>query len=140
MYTKVTADAGYAVCVVDNKKDILDKTIGGIQTSLKRVAKKKFEKNNDPKVNVNFVVVLFIDNYFISFIFKKAAENYVSSVISRITTTVSLEDAAKNTDLVIEAIIEDMNAKHKLFTQLDKIAPTYAHLSFLLIHSLLTYF
>jgi 3-hydroxyacyl-CoA dehydrogenase len=44
-------------------------------------------------------------------------------VLGRISSTTLLEDGAKNTDLVIEAIVENIEAKHSLFSQLDKIAP-----------------
>ena len=50
----------------------------------------------------------------------------MTEVMSRIQPVVSLEDAAKNTDLVIEAVVENIGVKHKLFTELDKIAPSHA--------------
>ena len=43
--------------------------------------------------------------------------------MNRIKSTVLLEDAAQHTDLVIEAIVENMRIKHQLFSELDKIAP-----------------
>ena len=45
--------------------------------------------------------------------------------MGRISSTTSLEVGAKHTDLVIEAIVENIDAKHSLFSQLDKIAPKY---------------
>lgn len=46
--------------------------------------------------------------------------------MSRINTTVDSGDAVTNSDLVIEAIIENMDIKHKLFSELDQKAPRYA--------------
>ena len=43
--TQVVAQAGYNVAVVDQNDKILTKAIDGINTSLKRVAKKAYEKD-----------------------------------------------------------------------------------------------
>jgi 3-hydroxyacyl-CoA dehydrogenase len=53
----------------------------------------------------------------------QAGDKFIEDVMNRIKSTVILEDAAKQTDLVIEAIVENMKIKHKLFSELDKIAP-----------------
>ena len=45
--------------------------------------------------------------------------------MSRINTTVDSGEAVSDSDLVIEAIIENMDIKHKLFSELDKKAPRY---------------
>ena len=37
--------------------------------------------------------------------------------------TISVDNSALEADLVIEAIVENMKVKHKLFTQLDRAAP-----------------
>lgn len=44
------------------------------------------------------------------------------AVLERITCTTNLEEM-KEADIVIEAIIEDLEAKKELFTQLDRIVP-----------------
>ncbi|HSH25326.1 MAG TPA: 3-hydroxyacyl-CoA dehydrogenase family protein [Massilibacterium sp.] len=44
------------------------------------------------------------------------------AVLGRITCTTNLEEM-KEADIVIEAIIEDLEAKKELFTQLDRIVP-----------------
>lgn len=44
------------------------------------------------------------------------------AVLGRITCTINLEEM-KEADIVIEAIIEDLEAKKELFTQLDRIVP-----------------
>jgi 3-hydroxyacyl-CoA dehydrogenase len=43
--------------------------------------------------------------------------------MSRINTTVDAGESVSNSDLVVEAIIENMEIKHKLFTELDNKAP-----------------
>lgn len=72
-----------------------------IQTSLKRVVKKKFDK--DPS----------------------AGDKYFKDVQSRIQTSLDVNDAVKSTDIVIEAIIENLDIKQKLFKQLDQVAPKF---------------
>lgn len=54
----------------------------------------------------------------------KKTETWMDEVMSRITTTLSLKDAAQNADVVVEAIVELMDAKKKLFGELDGIAPS----------------
>lgn len=52
---------------------------------------------------------------------EKLKSNYLQDTIGRVTTTTNYEDSVKNCDLVIEAIIENLEAKHKLFSMLDKV-------------------
>ncbi len=47
----------------------------------------------------------------------------------RLTITTSLEDAAKDADLVIEAVPENLELKVALFQRLDRIAPRHAVLA-----------
>ena len=51
------------------------------------------------------------------------------TVLGRIRTTTSVEDAVANAGLVIEAIIENVAAKTELFARLDRIAPAGCILS-----------
>ena len=43
--------------------------------------------------------------------------------MSRLSTNTSAEAAAADSDLVIEAIVENLDVKKKLFSSLDKAAP-----------------
>lgn len=52
-----------------------------------------------------------------------SAERY-QEILDRIHLTTSLEEAAADADLVIEAIKEDLEVKRDLFRALDKICPT----------------
>jgi 3-hydroxyacyl-CoA dehydrogenase len=95
---QVTAEAGYNVTLVDQSEAILDKAVGSIKSSLQRVAKKKYEKE------------------------PAAGDAYVASTLERIKTTSDLGQGAQS-DLIIEAIVENMKVKHELFGKLDKLAP-----------------
>lgn len=97
---QVSAEAGFKVTLVDQDEKILDKALGSIKTSLQRVAKKKYEKE------------------------PAKGEAAIKESLSRIQTTTKLEVAAQS-DLVIEAIVENIKAKHELFTRLDKLSPAH---------------
>lgn len=56
----------------------------------------------------------------------KLTNEQADEAFSRLHLVLSLEAAVKDTDFVIEAIIENLDAKRKLFTQLDKMAPAHA--------------
>ncbi|MBU8906093.1 3-hydroxyacyl-CoA dehydrogenase [Desertibacillus haloalkaliphilus] len=49
--------------------------------------------------------------------------------LANITYTTDIREAAKNVDLVIEAVLERMELKTKIFKQLDEIAPPHAILA-----------
>ena len=50
-------------------------------------------------------------------------------ILNRIQTTTKIEEAGKEADLVVEAIIEDAGAKKEMFRTLDKICPPQAILA-----------
>jgi 3-hydroxybutyryl-CoA dehydrogenase len=52
----------------------------------------------------------------------KITQDQMDEIIGRIHTTTSLTEVVKNTDFVVEAIIENMEAKKSLFKQLDQNA------------------
>lgn len=88
---------------MDQKQEFVDNSLKIIQTSLKRVVKKKFEKD------------------------QQAGEKYLSDVKGRIKTSTDVNDAVKSTDVVIEAIIENLEIKQKLFKQIDQVAPKFVY-------------
>lgn len=47
----------------------------------------------------------------------------VEGVVAGITTTTDAHEAVKNADLVVEAIVENLEVKRKLFASLDGYAP-----------------
>ncbi|XP_050441625.1 hydroxyacyl-coenzyme A dehydrogenase, mitochondrial-like [Adelges cooleyi] len=96
---QVAAQTGHNVTIVEINKDILDKTEKSIQTSIQRVAKKVYkEKPQD-------------------------GEKFVSETLSRISSSTNLPDVVQDCDLVLEAIVENLSIKHKLFQSIDSVAP-----------------
>lgn len=60
---------------------------------------------------------------------KKLSEAEKGAAFARLTYSNDLEDAAKDADLVIEAIIEQLDAKRDLFRELDRITPEHTILA-----------
>lgn len=56
-------------------------------------------------------------------------KNQIGPILNRIHPTAKLEEAGKNADFVIEAIIEDQTAKKEMFTRLDEVCPPGAILA-----------
>jgi enoyl-CoA hydratase/3-hydroxyacyl-CoA dehydrogenase len=54
---------------------------------------------------------------------KKMSMSEAEGLISRLKSTVKIEEAVKEADLVVEAIFENMDVKKKTFAQIDKAAP-----------------
>ncbi|XP_028932523.1 hydroxyacyl-coenzyme A dehydrogenase, mitochondrial [Ornithorhynchus anatinus] len=95
---QVAASTGHTVVLVDQSEDILKKSRRGIEDSLKRVAKKKFaDKPQD-------------------------GDDFVAKTLSSITVTTDAVTVTHSTDLVIEAIVENLKVKNELFKTLDKFA------------------
>ncbi|CAB3401176.1 unnamed protein product [Caenorhabditis bovis] len=95
---QVSANAKLNVTVVDNNQEALNKAHKSIEVSLKRVAKKKFAED------VN------------------AQDELVSSVLSRIQLSTDVKAGVKDADLVIEAIVENIDVKRKLFADVEAAA------------------
>ncbi|XP_059145167.1 hydroxyacyl-coenzyme A dehydrogenase, mitochondrial-like [Physella acuta] len=96
---QVAAASGHKVIVVDKNQEIIDKASASIQKSLGRIVKKKFP--DDPK----------------------AQQKYISDVMERLSLSTDAVASVKSTDLVIEAIVENLGVKKELFATLDKAAP-----------------
>ncbi|KAI9230840.1 MAG: short chain 3-hydroxyacyl-CoA dehydrogenase mitochondrial precursor [Piptocephalis tieghemiana] len=96
---QVVAGAGMQATLVDVSDEALEKGRGIIAASLKRVARKKFP--DSPKDQANLV----------------------EDTLSRVTLTTNAESAAGQAGLVVEAIVENLEVKKKLFSSLDQIAP-----------------
>jgi 3-hydroxybutyryl-CoA dehydrogenase len=72
----------------------------------------------------------FVDTYLQGRVQKgKLSEDQAKKARSNITFMPKLEDAVKDADYVIEAAIEVLEVKRKLFTDLDRIAPAHAILA-----------
>lgn len=59
----------------------------------------------------------------------KLTEDEAKRARENLSFTPSLEEAAKDADFVIEAVIEKLEAKRKLFAELDRICPPHAILT-----------
>ncbi|XP_071524016.1 hydroxyacyl-coenzyme A dehydrogenase, mitochondrial-like isoform X3 [Panulirus ornatus] len=97
---KVAAQTGHTVTMVDVDVVAVDKAQKRIENSVQRVAKKKYGDEEE-------------------------ASKFISDTLGRITTSVDAVTAVGSTDLVVEAIVENLEVKKKLFSELDKAAPSH---------------
>lgn len=98
---QVAATAGYNVTIVEMNNQLVEKAQNSIKTSLQRVANKKFKDDGDQQ------------------------NKFIGDVLKRLNGSSDLNGVVKETDLVIEAIVENMGIKHKLFESIDKVAPNH---------------
>lgn len=95
---QVAAQAGYSVVAVESDPGALQKGLSRIEKSLAKLAEKAVEKGKPAA----------------------AAEADAKATFARIQGTTD-KQALKDADLVIEAIVENLEVKNKLFAELDKI-------------------
>lgn len=98
---QVAASTGHSVTLVDTSDDILKKSIKLIEGSLKRVAKKKFSDKPE------------------------AGEEFIKKIVQKVSTSTDAESTVQGSDLVVEAIVENLKIKQDLFSRLDKLAPSH---------------
>ncbi|XP_076584834.1 hydroxyacyl-coenzyme A dehydrogenase, mitochondrial [Chaetodon auriga] len=98
---QVAAATGHSVTLVDTSDDILKKALKGIEGSLKRVVKKKFADKPE------------------------AGEDFLQKTLHNVSTSADPGSAVQGSDLVVEAIVENLKVKQDLFGQLDKAAPAH---------------
>jgi 3-hydroxyacyl-CoA dehydrogenase len=91
---QIAAQSGYKVTMVDTTEEAINKGTQTILKSLTRIAKKNLNNN-----------IMEIDNF-------------INSIKQNISTSLIATDAVKHSDLVIEAIIENMPIKQKLWKEL----------------------
>lgn len=94
---EVTAQAGHNVTLVEINFDLLKKADATINDSLTRIAKKTHKDKHD-------------------------AEAFIEDVRARLKGTTNLNEAVKDADLIIEAIVENLPTKQKLFKTVDEVA------------------
>ncbi len=92
---QVAAQGGFDVVAVESDKGALDKGLGRVEKSLAKLAEKAIEKGKP----------------------KDKAEADAKAAFGRIKGTLDKRDLA-DCDLVIEAIVEDLGVKKKLFAEL----------------------
>ncbi|KAJ3318447.1 hypothetical protein HDV06_000477 [Boothiomyces sp. JEL0866] len=98
---QVAAQAGYKVTMVDTSDKALENGKSIITKSLARVAKKKFNDDKDQ------------------------SKKFIDSVFANIATSTDAVKTVQQTDLVVEAIVENLGIKQTLFKQLDAAAPSH---------------
>lgn len=90
---QISATAGYDVKLRDIKKEFLDNAMEKIRWSLSKMVKKN-----------------------------KITTQEESSILSRITPVMDIDDALDKSDLVIEVVPENMELKRKVYAELDSMA------------------
>ncbi|HET6398134.1 MAG TPA: 3-hydroxybutyryl-CoA dehydrogenase [Candidatus Thermoplasmatota archaeon] len=96
---QVAATAGFEVTLVDLKQEYVDKGMAGIRKSLAKLAEKDALRGQSPE-----------------------------TVLARIRAATSNAELAA-CDLVVEAVVEDVAVKRRLFAELDGIVPPHAILA-----------
>lgn len=84
--------------MVELDASLIEKAKKGIAKNLERVAKKQF-KDDD----------------------KKAAA-FVQESLARISGSTDIKETVKDTDIVIEAIVENLKVKQQLFSSIDGVS------------------
>lgn len=97
---QIAAQTGIKVTIRDIEQSFLDGAKAGISKNLSRLVERGRMKQED-----------------------------VSSILGRITMTLSLSEAVKDADLVIEAIPERMETKHSVWSEVSKYAKPNAILA-----------
>jgi 3-hydroxyacyl-CoA dehydrogenase len=92
--------AGYTVAMHDVEQRFVDKGVSTIRDSLSKFVSKG-----------------------------KITVEQSDDMLKRLLPTIDIKAAVKDTDLVIEAVFEDMNLKKKIFADLDANAPAHAILA-----------
>ncbi|MBG9444070.1 3-hydroxybutyryl-CoA dehydrogenase [Cytobacillus firmus] len=96
---QVCAQAGYSVILNDLKPEFVERGLAVIKKNLSRQVEKE-----------------------------RMTADEMEAVLKNVTASSDLQDA-KNVELVIEAAVENMEIKTKIFSQLDEIAPEHAILA-----------
>jgi len=96
---QVGAQTGHKVTLVDISPQVLEASSKRISDSVARVAKKQFK--DDPE----------------------GGEKFKASVMDNISTDTTANKALETADLVVEAVVENMGLKQKLFKEFDALAP-----------------
>ncbi|MBX5328467.1 3-hydroxyacyl-CoA dehydrogenase [Candidatus Bathyarchaeota archaeon A05DMB-5] len=97
---ELLAMAGYEVTMIDISDEFLTKAMEKIKWSLDKFVEKKRIRRED-----------------------------ADATLARLHTTTSYEQAARDIDLAIEAVPENMELKKKVFKTLDSLAPPHAILA-----------
>lgn len=83
--------------LVELDSSLIDKAKKSIEKNLERVAKKQF-KDDPAKISA-----------------------FVAESMGRIQGSTDIKETAKNTDIIIEAIVENLSVKQKFFSSIDDV-------------------
>lgn len=97
---ELMALAGLEVTLVDVKEDILEKAVNEIKWSLEKFVERKRIKEEDAE-----------------------------TALSKIKTSLDLEETVRDVDLVVEAVSENMDLKKSIFKKLDDSVPEHTILA-----------
>jgi len=93
---QIHAQAGYQVTMYSRSKGTLDKAVALIKSSLQTEVDEGLQDGDQ-----------------------------VPAILERITTTTSVEEGAKEADIAVETIVENVAEKKKLCSQLDELCPPH---------------
>ncbi|KAJ1723925.1 hypothetical protein LPJ53_001780 [Coemansia erecta] len=102
---QVSATFEHGVTLIDVNAEALERGQKYMAKSLARVAKKKFPA--EPNV----------------------ASDWVEAVLGRVRPTTSLSEGVRSADLVVEAVVENIGVKQKLFGDIAQAAPGHCLLA-----------
>ncbi len=97
---QVVAKSGYNVYLRDRAPEYLDKAMGTVQATVKKLVSKE-----------------------------KITEADGTAMLERIKPTMDDAEALENTDFVIEAVFEDLEIKRETFAIMDRLCPDHAVLA-----------
>src|SRR2546422_998277 len=97
---EVAALNGFSVRITDIKQEFIDRGMERIRASLGKLVKNR-----------------------------RITEAQSAAAIERIRPTLDLREAVRAADVVIEAVLEDLDLKKKLFAEIDGLAPPHAILA-----------
>lgn len=106
---QVAATAGYNVTIVEVNDQLIEKAQSSIKSSLHRIAKKQFNGNVEEQ------------------------DKFIAGVFKRLNGSSDLNGVVKQTDLVIEAVVENIKIKHDIFASIDKVCRASLQVSIELI-------
>lgn len=118
LFLKVAAQSGNHVTLVEVNPDLLKKAESSIATNLGRVAKKLYK--DDAGAAQKFVEETRSRIQGVFLLYNKAKHGLFQFFSLGSTNPA---EAVKDSDLVVEAIVENIDIKHKLFKSLDSAAP-----------------
>lgn len=96
---QVFAQGGFRVSMVDTTQEALDRGLSLMKSSLDTMAEEGF------------------------------LEEPIDTILERVSCTTSLKEGARDSDIAIEAVFEDVEAKKEVFKQLDTLCPPRALLA-----------